>query len=1088
MKNKKCAASVAFALLCTLIFTFLLDFIPSYASSGAVDSMGNNSSEEQIDSAEILEFFLGQELCTAEREYLILVGGEDISYSAGVNTSFVEIEYNHDLNNLRVFAREYSFSSGAALLSFVPASASVAGASGDITSSLTKQSDGRYYAYFDEVYDTTDTAVVRVNYTLSLPISEQSANRLLNLAYTDAALIKAEYDSRLADYTAAKAAYDEYLRLFSEYEIEREEYLEYVSALEIYEEKRLEYEKYLAEYAEYLASRELWEKYESDLAKYKEDLSLYADYVNKQEIYLAELAKYNSYLSRLEACEFKLSAVELLNTKMSSLNRTAKAAIEGGLVDTVLAERDTLESSLVGAPPLVIDMAGDSTVALRQIMKDYFSLETEGARYAYYVKNYEAIKKSVTELFISLDYLYSNSTIRATIIEMEKDEKYRILLAQLYLTSMALCDEPLLSVPRDMVLGSSGSASYKQFTYTADYKTAGGYTVSQILGKTDYLTDKNMARPMENDEGWPAAVNQPTPPTPVSAPTMPTAPARPVLPDTVADPGDAPREVNEPTLPTAVSNPGEVPTLPMHEQAIVDALEAGELTLRDTAFNEPRTMLIKRSVDKKYVNEELATVRFFSRVGGEELYSTRVDLGDSVYYDAPLPEKAEDSGYTYSFDSWKTADGIAVSLKEIHGSVNLYPSFKATKKIFEITWNIDGEVIKSHVPYGDIPTCPVHPERASEGGYEYTFSGWNKPVAPVTEAAEYRARFSKEYIVKHGFGGATVSQDEGGGLVFDFGSVYDTDYDLKSVLEYADGQYAVTIKTGYFDMNISKSNAKRLVDSGAARLTVRISKRTGESSYLIRIFDSEGAEISCDAKFTLTADSGLSYTDATISRITLTTGDAEGGVRYGKFTLDGGKISFSAGFGVQYRLSFEYKLNAVSHSMITLSAEKEIYTAGELVMFEYEVAEGAFLYGLYYENSSGERTRLSGTSFTMPEEDINLIAEVKYLEYKITFVSDGAVVETQYLKLGEVPTSPETPLKAASETHTYRFLGWSEELVPATEDKVYHAVFEEIPIEDAPEAEGNEGLTLYEKIMLIALLGVPCAAVALVFVFAKFRR
>jgi hypothetical protein len=87
-----------------------------------------------------------------------------------------------------------------------------------------------------------------------------------------------------------------------------------------------------------------------------------------------------------------------------------------------------------------------------------------------------------------------------------------------------------------------------------------------------------------------------------------------------------------------------------------------------------------------------------------------------------------------------------------------------------------------------------------------------------------------------------------------------------------------------------------------------------------------------------------------------------------------------------------------------------------------------------------------------------------------------------------VPSSPETPLKAASETHTYRFLGWSEELVPATEDKVYHAVFEEIPIEDAPEAEENEGLTLYEKIMLIALLGVPCAAVALVFVFAKFRR
>ena len=87
-----------FALICTLLFAFLIGFVPSYADDAQGATVGNNTSEELVDSAEILEFFLGQELCTAEREYLILVGGEDIRYSAGVNTSFVEIEYNHDLN------------------------------------------------------------------------------------------------------------------------------------------------------------------------------------------------------------------------------------------------------------------------------------------------------------------------------------------------------------------------------------------------------------------------------------------------------------------------------------------------------------------------------------------------------------------------------------------------------------------------------------------------------------------------------------------------------------------------------------------------------------------------------------------------------------------------------------------------------------------------------------------------------------------------------------------------------------------------------------------------------------------------------
>lgn len=63
-------------------------------------------------------------------------------------------------------------------------------------------------------------------------------------------------------------------------------------------------------------------------------------------------------------------------------------------------------------------------------------------------------------------------------------------------------------------------------------------------------------------------------------------------------------------------------------------------------------------------------------------------------------------------------------------------------------------------------------------------------------------------------------------------------------------------------------------------------------------------------------------------------------------------------------------------------------------------------------------------------------------EYKIEWVVEGVVVETDYVKEGAVPTFDGTqPTKVATTMYTFTFKGWDKEIVAATENTIYTAEF-----------------------------------------------
>ena len=81
--------------------------------------------------------------------------------------------------------------------------------------------------------------------------------------------------------------------------------------------------------------------------------------------------------------------------------------------------------------------------------------------------------------------------------------------------------------------------------------------------------------------------------------------------------------------------------------------------------------------------------------------------------------------------------------------------------------------------------------------------------------------------------------------------------------------------------------------------------------------------------------------------------------------------------------------------------------------------------------------------------------------YVIRFRSwDGTVLDTQYVKPGEIPVyGGNPPTRQQDETYRYEFIGWDEELLEAASDRDYYAKFQAIerfPLWDGSIASGFE--------------------------------
>ncbi|MBQ9085033.1 MAG: hypothetical protein IJY24_05190, partial [Clostridia bacterium] len=688
----------------------------------------------------------------------------------------------------------------------------------------------------------------------------------------------------------------------------------------------------------------------------------------------------------------------------------------------------------------------------------------------------------------------SNRKIRSELKSQDKQVKYVILVAQLVYISTALNDGAITSLEKT---GSDGTKyrdtldkNYK-ITYTENGSDV-TRTVERILEYDDSILPCDSPLPLEN--GYPAEVAEPTIPPEVTKPVLPQAPKVPAMPQEVDDPGEPPAVVLEPIKPTLVEAPGEEPPLyipPAEKAALVEAYNKGIIINREE-IDTPYTFTATQTVQKRFKNVESVTVFFYPDID-KAPYTVQVDKGTRADYEGELPTKSEDDRATYSFSHWVDKEGNRVDLSAVNEDVVLYPYFAETVKCYDITFIVDGNETVISLPYGAFPEYDGTPFRADDEYYEYTFSGWDKPLTEVTGDASYSACFGREYILAYSGGGAHITLSDGY-YIADCASSMAKSFDLERLIKRATAQNVragIILRTNACELTISYSTLLQMQNNRDTVVSPSVVQNGIKGyKYSVAVLSSlgeEGGEYRMQAKMPckLTEVNKLRLYDAADTSTHLT------------FTAEDGGIAFSLLSGRAYQLSIAYDINIIGSNMAQISADCEVAAPGSTISVSIDLPNGIMLDRIYLVYPDGAEHTVIGGKFKMPSFDVSLGVECSYIEYVIKFTDDtGRVLSTQYLKYGDTVAPPSAPVKASDSKYSYTFYGWSSPITDVDGDKVYKAVFTATRLPEKPTDTGLKISPGILRLLITGLVGIcmlflvviPWSVITIVFVSLEKKR
>lgn len=751
-KVKKMSRIIFLMLLCVLLSQFSLS---ARAETFNLDFIQPGSGYDEFDDVELLEKALGEQLPEAEREFLEKDNVFSLKINKQIPTRGIIDAIIDDYNKLTVIARKYEYTAAN--------NATVVWTPFEVNGERLQKEGDEYKWSRTSVGD--DEEAVTVTYNTELEIDKAVVNSLVNKTYDAAFSASGHIKEKEAQYNAA---YEAYLNDVRKYE-------EYTAAKKQYEEDLAKYEKYCLDIATWNKAKARYDEYLQDMAKYEEDLEKYNAYKVLQEKYNRDLAEYEEYKKLLEDYERKhKSYVEFLNSDYAKKifrhleilkfidtpvvkNRTLSGAILGQTVTTVLANKDDLIRH-AGAHKGALNLAETATYNLRDLIASYLKCKDDASRYSYYISCYESLKNNFQDLLRALDDMFSERQVYNEIKRRGKLQEFEILLAQLFVISDALDSQPF------------GNYQYEYYSHT--YKGAylyddkyriDGKKPSDIL-QQKYFVEDISPEPLQN--GYPAEqLIEPVAPQKVPEPVYPERVLEPTKPDTVQAPGEPPQTVTDPgEPPEEVTQPNApekyIPSA--GEQALAALYDDGVVTRREE-FKENIKIVYAIDVVKKFRNVNEVTVRFYSQPAGTKpsesqlLYEVIVETGTLAQFMGDLPSK-ERTGYTCEFDYWTTADGEFSDVNSIAppkegGTVlNLYPHFKETPNLYDVTWVLNedsGEFVVEKCTYGEIPVYSGEtPVKENEGYREFRFIGWDRDRQPIDEnGATYVAQYEASILI-----------------------------------------------------------------------------------------------------------------------------------------------------------------------------------------------------------------------------------------------------------------------------------------------------------------------------------------------------
>lgn len=1078
-----------------------------------------------VGAADVLKTYLGCELYAGEEEYLASVPEYDLKYYGKIPGNYIDASL--DGGSLSVSAREYGYAAAngryvvwkPSAVNGVPFGGEWRGEAGD-----GDYASVEYAAEFE--YPAAELgALVNAYYNAVTAAAEKLAQK------------DGEYASAMEVYGEESRKYGDYLEALRKYGEDLSKYSEYLENLAIWESLNEPYTEYLSELAEYEAEKKAYDEYDygAVLDKYYADMAAYYKYLEAKEEYDR---KYEEYLAAMQLPEYRLIEEQLAVLEYAYKpceNRTLRNAVMGNAVTEVLSRKEDLK--FAGVDGEALDRAEKVTRNLRDLITHYEAQQSRAARYSYYITSYAALRDSYTDLLRCLDFFYRNRTVRSYIKSHDKEEQFKILLAQLYETVLALNGGAVGNYEKTYKWNSPSAADFD-----GGYKIDGS-SPKDILGENCLLNAPSSAIPLE--DGYMELPEKPEEPALIPFPEYPEPLRPPVLPQEVQSPGPRPEEVQQPSEPAFVAEPVKPQKYTPSEEESRLAAAAGSVKKREER-GESVTIRVT-SETKKYFRGDFdkVTVFFFPSAGAAEPYFSAVSSrGEDIEFPKTLPQ-TEEEGYACVFGRWVYKDGSPVDFSNLPrnaGEVYVYPEFDKTPNLYDVYWIVGGETAYSEkVAFGQIPRFPGTPEKPDADGRKFRFQSWDKEpfpmpahevryyalfesscfitwtadgesfsetawpgdmpnppqiplkqadgtrvrvfdgwdgeIIPVSGDATYNAFFRLEYIAPLGAGGGIVSADGGSysaDCTRDGGSSLSAPYLF--ALAAQDGM-GITLRFSNCVLEFTPQEVLKMHSRGADTVTVQIT-RLRQYEYRYR------ADI-CGGGVNLNGYAGqfsATFTGAfkkSVSKLVC------GGNEL-RFEADGSTVSFAMRPGEDYEIFPSYSVTVLDCEGAKISADKLSARRGEQIrIFTDFIDEGWEFQKFYVFDVYGNAVNADGGMFEMPASDVTVRGVCALKRYEVVFRSEGKIISRFTVAYGQMPTPPADPVKAPDGENSYTFAGWDGDFSPVTSDREYNALFTASPLPVIPSA----GMPLIYKVLIAGGIAVSALlAVIAVIVWLALRK
>ncbi len=386
---------------------------------------------------------------------------------------------------------------------------------------------------------------------------------------------------------------------------------------------------------------------------------------------------------------------------------------------------------------------------------------------------------------------------------------------------------------------------------------------------------------------------------------------------------------------------------------------------------------------------------------GNELHSGLLGYGETIPTSVlDVPAK---TGYTgewdYSGNTTMPAENLVVR-----------PVYTPVK--YPVHWEVEGTVIKTDmVDFDSLPSYSGEtPTKAEDAMYTYTFSKWTPEIVIVNGETTYVAEFSatpKEYTVTWVANGTTVTSYK-----LAYGSAVTNIPAVPEILGMVGSWEGIPETMPANDITINAKYVKGCLvtwylDGTATGAYYQLGFENGEQI----AYNRSNPEKLADAEYTYTFE-GWSETE-------------------------GGELITSYPVAGETDLSY-YAVYSKTPNEYTITWEAE----------GVEILKETLAFGSDIENvpeipaKTGHTGKWVGVPYTMPAENVKVIAEYAPIDYTITWVIGENTYETTFA-YGTTPVCSQSTDRASSLTTDYTFICWDKPVVVVNGDATYTAQYSE---------------------------------------------